>query len=142
MVLCDVLNVPVADLFRTPDSHLVRWADAPTIDLGGVSVTDRLVSPRHDSRFQVVRTVVAPGTAGNGGDDLYTVSADVELIHVIRGTVRVSISSDSWELAAGDSLTLDGREPHTWAVADADGAEILWVLVPAAWGDLSGRVVG
>lgn len=127
--ICEVLDLPIGDLFRVTDALLVRADDAPRINLGGIDTTERLLSPRHFSRFQVIRSSVEPG--GNGGADLYTISADAELLHVISGAVTVLFSDSELELGAGDSITFDGREPHQWR--SERGAELIWVLVPAAW---------
>jgi transcriptional regulator with XRE-family HTH domain len=130
VAICEVLDTPIGDLFTITDALLVRAADAPRINLGGVDAIEHLLSPRHVSRFQVIRSSVSPG--GNGGEELYTISADAELLHVISGTVTVSFSDGELELGEGDSITFDGREPHQWR--SGPGAELMWVLVPAAWG--------
>jgi len=130
VAICDVLDTAIGDLFASTDALLVRAADAPRINLGGIDAVERLLSPRHYGRFQVIRSSVAPG--GNGGDELYTVSADAELLHVVTGSVTVVFSDGQLELTDGDSITFDGREPHQWR--SAAGAELIWVLVPAAWG--------
>lgn len=130
VAICEVLDTSIGDLFSTPDTQLVRGEDAPRINLGGVAAEEHLLSPRRDPRFQVIRSRVEPG--GNGGEELYTISADAELLHVVRGAVTVVFSDREIELYAGDSITFDGREPHQWR--SAGGAELFWVLVPAAWG--------
>jgi transcriptional regulator with XRE-family HTH domain len=134
VMLCDVLHVGVGELFSAPDTIHVPWDEAPAINLGGHLVAERLLSPRQEARLQVLRTQAAPGDLAGAGKDLYTVNTDVEFLHVIKGTVRVTLAAQHWDLRPGDSLTLEGREPHTWEVLDpADGVDIIWVLVPAAW---------
>lgn len=129
VAICDVLDAGIGELFATSDAQLVRGSDAPRIDLSGIDTRERLVSPRRNNRFQVIRSSVDPG--GNGGDELYTINADVELMHVISGSVEVWFSDQSHELDAGDSITFQGREPHQWR--SESGAELVWVIVPAAW---------
>ncbi|GAB3597464.1 helix-turn-helix domain-containing protein [Microbacterium tumbae] len=129
IAICEVIDVEIGGLFATTDATLVRIGEAPRINLGGVDATELLLSPRHNSRFQVIRSSVEPG--GNGGGDLYTISSDLELLHVVQGTVTVIFSDGELELASGDSVTFDGREPHQWR--SETGAELMWVLVPAAW---------
>lgn len=130
VAICEVLDIAIGDLFTSSDAMLVRAADAPRINLGGVLATEVLLSPRHNSRFQVIRSSVDPG--GNGGDELYTVNADAELLHVVSGSVTVLFSDRELTLEQGDSITFDGREPHQWR--SGSGSELVWVLVPAAWG--------
>ncbi|MDR5699645.1 helix-turn-helix domain-containing protein [Agromyces aerolatus] len=129
--LCQVLSVPVGALFAEPEIQKVALDDAPLINLGGTLVTERLVSPRSESRVQIIRSSMQPGATG--GHELYTISSEVEVLHVLTGGLTAHFVDRSVPLAAGDSLTFPGREPHNWS-ADADtGAEVMWVIVPASW---------
>ncbi len=130
VAICEVLDISIGDLFESSDAAVVRRDEAPKINLGGSGTREVLLSPRHDSRFQLIRSVVEPG--GNGGAELYTISAEVEALHVLSGTVEVRFGDAEHLLNAGDSVTFAGSEPHQWQ--SASGAELLWVLVPAAWG--------
>ena len=131
--MCDVLNITVGSLFEEPDVVFVPADSAPEIDLGGTSVDERLLSPRRESRVQVIRSRVARGETGGGGNELYSLNAEIDLVHVIAGSIRVDFSRGTLTLAEGDSLTLDGREPHTWQVVGDDGCDLIWVLAPATW---------
>ncbi|MFF8819392.1 MULTISPECIES: helix-turn-helix domain-containing protein [Leucobacter] len=128
--LCQALSLPIGSLFEEPDVQLVGLADAPRINMGGIGADERLVTPRAEERVQVLRSSVEPG--GSGGDELYTVSCDVESLHVVAGEVGVQFADREVTLAPGDTLTFPGRTPHTWRAGEA-GAEIVWILVPAAW---------
>jgi mannose-6-phosphate isomerase-like protein (cupin superfamily) len=81
------------------------------VNFGGKGVVERLVSPRSESRVQVMRSVMSPGASG--GAELYTISSDVEVLHVLSGTVMVRFVDRTVPLVAGDALTLPGREPHS-----------------------------
>lgn len=128
--LCQALSLPIGSLFEEPDVQLVELAGAPRINMGGIGADERLVTPRAEERVQVLRSSVEPG--GSGGDELYTVSCDVESLHVVSGVVEVRFSDREVTLTPGDTLTFPGRTPHTWR-AGGTGAEIVWILVPAAW---------
>ncbi|MDR2566770.1 MAG: helix-turn-helix domain-containing protein [Bifidobacteriaceae bacterium] len=139
VMLCDVLNIPLGDLFIQPDVVHVPWDQAPPIHLGGHLISERLLSPRREARFQVLRSQSNPGDQATAGEDLYTVNADVEFVHVVAGSIRLMATLEHWDLAAGDSLTLEGREPHSWKVLDpSQGVDLIWVLVPAAWTGTAG----
>jgi transcriptional regulator with XRE-family HTH domain len=129
--LCQVLSLPVGALFTEPDVQLVAFADAPRINLGGVRADERLMSPRGEQRVQVLRSELEP--EAHGGSDLYTINCDVEVLHVIAGSVTVRFADRSVIVEAGDALTFPGREPHTWNVAGGAAATVLWVIVPAPW---------
>ncbi len=133
VALCEVLSIPVGSLFAEPEVAFVAAGTGPRVNLGGIEAEERLLTPRTEGRVQVLRSVIS--TDGHGADELYAVSADVDVLHVLRGRVRVDFAGDrSWELGPGDSLTFNGREPHNWR-ALTDEAEVMWVLVPAIWAD-------
>ena len=129
--LCQVLSLPVGALFAEPEIQRITHADAPHINLGGVGVTELLMSPRGESRVQLIRSALEPGA--HGGHELYTVNCDVEVLHVIAGAVTVRFADRSVRLETGDALTFPGREPHTWHAEDDAPAEVCWVLAPAPW---------
>ncbi|MBL3699642.1 helix-turn-helix domain-containing protein [Leucobacter luti] len=128
--ICHALSLPVGALFEEPDVQHIALADAPRINMGGLGTDERLVTPRAEERVQLLRSTVEPH--GSGGDELYTVSCTVESLHLISGEVTVRFADRETQLAAGDTLTFPGLTPHTWR-AGAAGAELVWVLVPAAW---------
>ncbi|QNE35347.1 helix-turn-helix domain-containing protein [Leifsonia shinshuensis] len=129
--ICDVLSIQIGTLFEQPDVQLVRDGDGPKVNLGGVDTVERLVSPRGEGRLQVIRSTINP--EGNGGNDLYAVAADVDVLHVLAGQVQVQFSDNVWDLGPGDTLTFSGHEPHNWRVLGDEVAEVIWVLVPALW---------
>ncbi len=131
VALCEVLNVSIGDLFAVSAGELVTAATAPRINLGGIDVNERLLTPRGESRVQVVRSTVSPG--GTGGDKFYTVNSPVDAVHVLAGSLTVVFSDRNFTLAPGDTLTFDGREPHTWHGDAVTESELIWVLAPAAW---------
>ncbi|WP_448002284.1 helix-turn-helix domain-containing protein [Agromyces bauzanensis] len=131
VTLCDVLSISVGSLFEAPDVQFVPDGAGPRVNLGGVDTEERLLTPRGEARVQVIRSVIEPG--GHGGEELYAVAADVDVLHVLSGSILVRFSDQEWTLGAGDTLTFDGHEPHSWRVADDRGAEVVWVLVPALW---------
>ncbi|WP_353988642.1 helix-turn-helix domain-containing protein [Ruicaihuangia caeni] len=129
--LCQVLSIEVGSLFAEPPIQRIQLSQAPRINLGGTKLDERLISPRSESRVQMIRSSMQPGATG--GEGFYTISCEVEVLHVISGSVTVKFVGREIVLETGDSLTFPGREPHNW-VADAEtGAEVAWVVVPASW---------
>lgn len=131
ITLCDVLSISVGSLFEAPEVRYIPAGAGPRINFGGTGAVERLISPRGEARVQVMRSVVAPG--GHGGGQLYAVAAEVEVLHVVSGRVAVRFSDRDWVLAPGDTVTFGGREPHSWRAEGDEGAELIWVLAPAAW---------
>lgn len=131
VALCEVLSVPLGSLFEAPDVAVVRAGGGPRLNLGGVGTEERLLSPRHDARLQVVRSRIDSG--GHGGEELYSLAAEVDVLHIISGDVVLRLPEREWQLGPGDTATFNGREPHSWSVLSEDGADVIWVLVPALW---------
>jgi len=130
VTLCQVLSMPIGDLFVDPETYLTRHGEGPRISLGGEGIREELVTPRHERRVQIIRAVIEP--RGHGESDLYSVDCDVDVMHVVSGRIAVMFTSERYELDAGDTLTFPGREPHTWANETDDEAVVVWTLVPAA----------
>lgn len=128
--LCQVLSLPVGALFEEPDIQRISLATAPRINMGGTRADERLITPRAAREVQVIHSSLA--AHASGGQEPYTVSCEREVLHVILGKLTVSFASHEEHLTAGDTLTFPGQTPHTWRTHDS-GAEVIWVLAPAAW---------
>ncbi|MGX2998828.1 helix-turn-helix domain-containing protein [Streptomyces sp. JNUCC 64] len=131
VTLCQVLSLPVGTLFEDADTEVVRLDTAPHLNMGGHGVVDRMVTPRAQSKIQILRSHLEPGA--HGGERLYTINCDVEVLHVVSGEVAVRFTDRTETLAAGDTLTFSGREPHTWHNSGPGPAEVTWTFVPAPW---------
>jgi transcriptional regulator with XRE-family HTH domain len=132
VTICEVLSLPVGTLFEAAQTDLVRRGAAPEIHLTGAGTEELLLTPRGQSRLQVIRSTIAPG--GSGGEELYTLNCELEVLHVLKGRVDLVFSKETHRLMAGDTMTFAGREPHTWHNSDpVRGAEAIWVIVPASW---------
>jgi transcriptional regulator with XRE-family HTH domain len=131
VTICQVLSLPIGSLFKEAETEVVKLADAPLINMGGRGAVERMITPRGQSHVQVLRSTLQPGA--NGGDELYTINCDVEVVHVITGEVDVRFSDKTVSLSGGDTLTFSGHELHSWRNTGSSIAEILWTLVPAAW---------
>lgn len=131
VTICQVLSLPIGSLFEGAETEVVTLADAPLINMGGRGAVERMITPRGQSHVQVLRSTLQPGA--DGGDELYTINCDVEVVHVINGKVDVRFSDKTVSLSAGDTLTFSGHELHSWRNTGPSISEILWTLVPAAW---------
>ena len=132
ITLCEVMSIEVGSLFTAPDVALVRRTEAPTINLGGSGVDEKLMTPRGQAKLQLVHSSIEPG--GTGGTNLYTINCAVEVLYVLKGSVELILTDGSRKLGAGDALTFAGGEPHTWVnSSQTRPAEVVWVLVPAPW---------
>jgi len=130
VTLCQVLSVSVGDLFAAPETHLTKRDDGPRISLGGQGIVERLLTARSERRLQILQATIEP--RGRGENELYAVDCDVDVLHVVRGRIKLILTNEEYDLAEGDTLSFPGREPHTWINPTDETVEVLWVLVPAA----------
>ncbi|GHH88344.1 transcription regulator [Streptomyces sulfonofaciens] len=131
VTLCQVLSLPIGSLFESADAEVIRLNEAPRLNMGGHAVEDRMVTPRAQSKIQILRSRLEPDA--HGGDDLYTINCDVEVLHVLSGEITIRFTDRTEVLTAGDTLTFPGREPHTWLNSGPGPAEATWTFVPAPW---------
>lgn len=132
ITLCEVMSLDVGSLFSVPEVALVRRESAPAINLGGTGVSERLMTPRGQSRLQFVHTIADPGATS--GTEFYTINCALEVIYVLKGKVVLSFTDRTQPLTVGDALTFAGGEPHRWANSSTSrAAELIWVLMPAPW---------
>jgi transcriptional regulator with XRE-family HTH domain len=130
--ICTALALPLAELFATPQTTLIRRSERPTlVDLPkAADVVDTLITPAGERHVTVLETTVAPG--GSGGDVPYTLPSECEVCFVLQGTVEVWAEDQAFRLEEGDALTFGAAVPHTWRAAEPGaGARILWILAPA-----------
>ncbi|MFE4198050.1 helix-turn-helix domain-containing protein [Paenarthrobacter sp. NPDC056912] len=130
VTLCQVLSVSVGDLFAAPETHLTRRDDGPRISLGGQGIVERLLTARSERRLQILQATIEP--RGRGENELYAVDCDVDVLHVVKGRIKLILTNEQYDLEEGDTLSFPGREPHTWINPTDETVEVLWVLVPAA----------
>jgi len=131
VALCQVLSLPIGSLFEEITTNVVKLEEAPLINMGGRGATERLLTPRSQSRVQVIRSHLDPKSTG--GESLYTINCDVEAVHVVAGTLTILFSDRRVEMGTGDTLTFSGREPHNWQNLSDEATDVLWILAPAAW---------
>lgn len=131
VTLCEVLSISVGSLFEKSQVKIVRSGKGPQINLGGINTEERLLTPRTEARLQMIRSSIKP--EGHGGKQLYSVNAEIDVVHVLAGAITVRFSDEEWDLGVGDTLTFNGHEPHSWHVTGVDGAELIWILAPAPW---------
>jgi transcriptional regulator with XRE-family HTH domain len=129
VAVCDVLGLRVGELFDPPVTSVIRRGEGRLINFGGQGAVERLVTPGTQSELEVIHSVIEPG--GNGGDELYALTSDVECAYVLSGTVEVVLQHGPETLRAGDAMTFPGSSPHTWRNPGPETCEVLWILAPA-----------
>lgn len=130
VAICEAVGLKVGELFEPPPSQIVRAGHGAPINFGGEGAEEFLLTPGTQNEVDVIHSIIEPG--GTAGDDLYSLDCDVEFVYVLAGRLTIVLGDDEHELAAGDSMTFRGRDPHTWRNASPnEGCDVLWVLAPA-----------
>ena len=78
---------------------------------------------------EVIHSVIEPG--GNGGEELYALTSEVECAYVLSGTIEVVLQHGPETLSSGDAMTFPGSSPHTWRNPGPETCVVLWILAPA-----------
>ncbi|THF85810.1 cupin domain-containing protein [Deinococcus sp. KSM4-11] len=126
--VCAALGIRPGTLFDPPTAHLIRAADAPPVNFGGHDVHEVLLSQGLGGELMVLRSTIDPG--GYGGEELYTLDADVSFVTVLSGQLEVMVEDAHYFLGAGDSLTLSSRIPHNWRNPTRTATEVIWITSP------------
>jgi hypothetical protein len=83
-----VLSLKLGSLFEAARERVVAWPDAPRINMGGVGAMEKLLTPRSGLRCNCC------GQCSNRGPPAgksSTINCDVEVVHVVRGSLRVRL---------------------------------------------------
>lgn len=131
LMLCQALSLPIGSLFEPPEHTVVRLESAPRVNFGGTLADERMLTPRSESGVQMLRSKLAPDASG--GAEFYTISCQLEVLHVLSGGLTLRFPQHDVELSAGDTVTLAGGEPHTWRNDTGAPSEVIWTIIPAAW---------
>lgn len=127
--LCDTIGIPPATLFELPETSFVAAGQGAPINLGGVGMSETIISGMRNEHLLALHSVIRPG--GGSGDEAYALKASADLVHVKSGLLEIAVGSESYRVTAGDTLTFKPSIPHTWRNPSKDEDCIaIWVIVP------------
>lgn len=130
--LAAALGIEVTSLFEKAASPLVRHSELTPSTLGGHGVVDYVLTPAEERRAQLLETHIDPG--GFADTEMWTRAGELVICHVQSGTLELRLETETFVLAAGDTMTFDPRRPHTWRNPSRRyRARVLWVDVPATY---------
>jgi transcriptional regulator with XRE-family HTH domain len=128
--LCQALGISVGALFHAAPGEVVRRGAYAPINFGGSGVAEHLLSPRGERRVQAILSEIGPG--GGGGDEPYSLPADVEFIFVLEGRLQVKLRDEEIVLEPGDAFTFPPHIEHTFRNVRPDGpTRVLRLFCPA-----------
>jgi transcriptional regulator with XRE-family HTH domain len=87
--------------------------------------TESMTAGLRDPQFTSFVCTVKKG--GHSGTEPMYHPGD-ELIHVLKGAIKVVIAGETYHLGAGDSLSFKSHLPHLWENVGDDDATVVWTL--------------
>jgi transcriptional regulator with XRE-family HTH domain len=129
--ICNAVGLRIGSLFEPGRRDLIRYADRPRINFGGINVTEFMLTPANQGQVQVIQSEIGPG--GGSGEEPYALNGQAEFVHVVSGQLDITVHGDTYLLETGDSLTFSPRDPHSWRNPSDSDTIVLWVLAPSPW---------
>jgi len=124
--ICQVIGIPAGQILEAPEPQRIGLSEAPSVNLGGTGITEKLLTPPGQRNVQIIHAVVEG--RGRGEEELYTVDCIVESLHVLQGTFALITADREFHLTQGDTVTFPGSEPHSWFNPSDHTTTVLWIL--------------
>ncbi|MEM8796428.1 MAG: cupin domain-containing protein [Pseudomonadota bacterium] len=96
-------------------------------DTSYMGLEDHLLSASLDGNLALGISTYQAG--GHSGDDLSTHDGE-EAGLILKGTIRLTIDGETFDLKAGDSFSFSAAIPHRYENVGADVAQIVWANTP------------
>lgn len=127
----------LANVFGQAISALFEDETVPAVHISHAGERSRITSPKGhiqyerlspgNGQLEVLRGLLEPGETSS--DDQWSHVA-LECIYVIRGTLTANVGEASYEVPAGDAITLDSRQPHRYCNNGTDKVEFILAVNP------------
>lgn len=134
--LASALDLRVGDLVRAGDSDpgidrmLVRRDERKRLQVGEGGLVHQLLTPNLQGRLEMLRTEVP---AGFSNEEAPFRHIGEECVHLLTGTLEVSVAGQLFQLKGGDSITYDSGEEHWWRNTSGKSAEVIGAVTPPSF---------
>ena len=134
--LADAFGVTIARLLEPDSDRRVRVLsaeEAPKLWQGGSGGFGRLLAGTNDPDFvELWEWVVEPGEAHSSPDHA---PGTREMLHVLAGSVTVTVDGTDHAVAAGQTIDFQADSPHGYRNEGAEPARLVMVVVmpPGEW---------
>lgn len=127
--LAGVFGESVASLFEDPTAPPV-WVSRPgersSISAPNGHIRYERLSPGN-GQLEVLHGVLDPGASSS--DEPWS-HPSLECGYVLAGVLTVEVGPDSYEVNAGEAITLDSRQPHRYRNATSQPVEFILAINP------------
>lgn len=130
--LAEALDLPLLLFTQGPASSgmVVRANARKRLALPDSELVYELLSPNLRGRLEVLRTTVPPGF--NNEEKPFAHEGE-ECVHLLSGSLQVTVGAQQFVLDAGDAITYDPSIPHWWVNSSDDPAVMLGVVTPPSF---------
>lgn len=134
--LARALGLRIGDLLLDPRNDsgparmVVRRDERKRLQAGRSGLVYELLTPDLQRSLEVLRTQVPPGFQNETQPFQH---AGEECVHLVTGTLEVSVADENFRLEAGDSITYDPSRPHWWHNPASDAAVIIGAVTPPSF---------
>lgn len=134
--LAEALQVPLGHFLQGAGEsrrRLVRAGERKKLVLPGDSAEQlvyELLTPDLGGSLEVLRTTVP---AGWTNEERPFSHRGEECVHLLEGSLQVTLGGESYALDEGDSITYDASVPHWWRNATTRDAVIIGSVTPPSF---------
>lgn len=93
-------------------------------------IVDQLLTPKSNRAMEVIRSIFPPGSGT--GDDAYSHKGH-EVMLIEKGVLDVWVGERHFVLEAGDTLSFDSSEPHSYTNRGDTDVIVYWFISPASF---------
>ena len=132
--LAETLELPFGHFMQGPNTQhgmVVRAHERKRLVVPHpTEIVHELLTPDLRGSLEMLRTSVPPGWS-NEHRPFHHVGE--ECVHLLEGSLHVTVGPSSWELAEGDSITYDPEVPHWWANHSSEPALVIGAVTPPSF---------
>lgn len=130
--LAEALGLPLLLFTQGPASSgmVVRANARKRLALPDSELVYELLSPNLRGKLEMLRTTVPPGFTNQ---EKPFVHPGEECVHLLSGTLQVTVGSQQFSLDAGDAITYDPSVPHWWVNSGDEPAVMIGVVTPPSF---------
>ncbi len=132
--LAEALELPFGHFMQGPQSQggmVVRAGQRKRlITAQPTEIVHELLTPDLRRSLEMLRTSVPPGWSNEYQPFHHK---GEECVHVLIGTLQVTVGSSTWNLAEGDSITYDSDTPHWYANHTDTPVVIIGAVTPPSF---------
>lgn len=130
----------LAASFQVPVAHFVNETGAAATPVVYTPARQRRTSTTADGTVEIGGISAESGPfdldaavreiAGGAQSDQAAGAAGETLVHVLSGTLELTVGGQAYRMTAGDSLHFRSEEPHAWRNPTARVTKTVWATLP------------